>query len=105
MARSLIVRSAELPAASLNFKSCYPNPSISVQIVWEQKNPEPVQLSVYNLKGQLVKQIFCGTKGSGEQSTTWDGADSQNQKVSSGIYFLRLQSGNKVQTRKLVKLR
>jgi len=94
----------ELPAASLNFKSCYPNPfKNSVQIIWEQKNPEPVQLNVYNLKGQLVKQIFSGTKGSGEQSIAWDGADSQNNKVGSGIYFLRLQSGNKVQTRKLIK--
>ncbi len=95
----------ELPAASLNFKSCYPNPfNSSVQIVWEQKNPEPVQLSVYNLKGQLVKQIFSGTKGSGEQSIAWDGADLHGRKVGTGIYFLRLQSGNKVQTRKLVKI-
>lgn len=95
----------ELPALSSFFKSCYPNPfKERVSIIWEQKNPEPVKLGVYNLKGQLVKEIFSGTKGSGEQSVTWDGANSQNKQVGSGVYFLRLHCGNKVQTRKLVKL-
>ncbi len=95
----------ELPAASLSLKSCYPNPFTgNVTIVWEQKNPEPVQLKVYNLKGQLIKQIFSGTKGSGEQSIAWDGADLHGKKVGAGIYFMRLQSGKTTQTRKLVKI-
>jgi|GEM_PF-2546407 len=94
----------ELPAVTLNLKSCYPNPfSADVSIVWEQKTPEPVQLAIYNLKGQLVKQIFSGTKGSGEHAVAWDGGDSQGRKVAAGIYILRLQSGKNLQTRKLVK--
>jgi len=94
----------ELTPASLAFKTCYPNPfGEKVNIIWEQKNPEPVKLSVYNLRGQLVTEVFSGTKGAGEHSVAWDGADAQHRKVGAGIYFLRLQSGNKVQTAKLVK--
>lgn len=95
----------EVPLANLRIKSCYPNPfSGSATLVWEQKAAGTVQVSIYNLKGQLVKEYGQSAKSSGEHSLAWNGQDDLGRKVASGIYFVRLSNGKETQTRKLVKM-
>jgi hypothetical protein len=91
----------EIPAA-VGLKPCYPNPFREfTNICWDQKDASPVLISVYNLKGQLVKRFEPQRFESGE--LVWAGEDSQGRQVSPGLYFIRLQSGPKVQTGKVLR--
>ncbi|HNX37616.1 MAG TPA: T9SS type A sorting domain-containing protein [Candidatus Cloacimonadota bacterium] len=89
----------------LAINSAYPNPfSGSITMEWRQKYDDPVEISIYNLKGQLVKRYPSNRAGKGDHSLIWKGDDSQGKQVATGIYFIRVESGRSVQTRKLVKL-
>ncbi|HUU28205.1 MAG TPA: T9SS type A sorting domain-containing protein [archaeon] len=61
-----------------------------------------VRLSVFNLRGQLVRTLVDIGQGPGTYNVNWDGADQQGLRVSSGVYFYRLVAGDYVSTRKMV---
>jgi hypothetical protein len=64
----------------------------------------PSRLDIYDVRGQLVTRLFDGRE-SGQQVVTWDGTDMQGVRVSSGVYFARLDSGPIHRTHKVVLLR
>ena len=71
--------------------SNHPNPfnpltTISFNISY----PGKVELSIYNSKGQKVKNLLNEPKESGTYSIVWNGRDEKGQGVESGIYFIRL---------------
>jgi predicted outer membrane repeat protein len=76
----------------------YPNPfnpqtTISFQL---SENGE-ANLSIYNIKGQLVKELVNKVLSSGEHSAIWNGKDENEKKVSSGIYFYKLNVNGKTE--------
>jgi hypothetical protein len=80
--------------------SVYPTPFAgSVNIVLQSKSNAPVQVSVYNLKGQLIKTM------SGSKSLTWDGTDRNNQPVSNGIYFIKAEQDGRAVTGKVIRIK
>lgn len=94
-----------LVPASLQL-SCYPNPARSMaKLAFSLKNPAPVKLSIYNLKGQKVKTLCSDGKQAGIHELNWDGSDDNGQTVSSGCYIARLQSGKQFVNRKLVYIK
>ena len=64
-----------------------------------------VTLEIYNVKGQKVKTLVNETKSAGEHSVVWDGRDSNNKPVSSGIYFYNLKAGRFEKSRKMLLLK
>ncbi len=86
--------------------SNYPNPfNPETTISFNLKNSGNVKLSVYNIKGQLVKTLVNDQLDSGNHSIIWNGKDSNSTDVSSGVYFYRLNSGNTVVTKKMVLMK
>jgi hypothetical protein len=70
-----------------------PNPLTSkTRIRFELPVSGHVSLKVYDLSGRLVKTIMDNEMKAGVYTFIWDGSDSDGRKVSSGIYFYRLQS-------------
>ena len=65
---------------------------------------EAVDVAIYNLLGQLVRQVWSGPLAAGEHRLTWDGRDGQGQLVSSGAYLYQVRVGEQLRTRKMVKL-
>ena len=65
---------------------------------------EAVDVGIYNLLGQLVRQVWSGPLAAGEHRLTWDGRDEQGQLVASGAYLYQLRVGEQLRTRKMVKL-
>ena len=65
---------------------------------------EAVDVAIYNLLGQLVRQVWSGPLAAGEHRLTWDGRDGQGQLVASGAYLYQLRVDDQLRTRKMVKL-
>jgi hypothetical protein len=73
--------------------SVYPNPSMgNVSFSIQTKSNVPALMSVYNVKGQLVKQFNTITDAIGNAILFWDGTDNQGRKVDSGVYYYRLEA-------------
>lgn len=80
----------------------YPNPfSGQTNIrIYHKDASEIYRLSIYNLKGELVRSFSGNQKG--EINLSWDGRDSDNRKLATGIYLVKLQSGKLKQTQKII---
>jgi len=101
-------KSADLPKAfSLSQNHPNPfNPSTTINYtVPEGAGEYRVRLSVYSLRGQLVKILVDATQLEGAYSVNWDGTAKNGRRVSSGVYFYRLVAGDYVSTRKMVILK
>jgi hypothetical protein len=76
----------------------YPNPfNPNTTIKYNLQKPGKVILTIYNLSGEEVETLVNGFKAAGEHEVKW-----QPEGFASGIYFVRLETGNKFKTKKLV---
>lgn len=91
------------PTFSLNN---YPNPfKPETTISFTLKEAGVASLSVYNIKGQLVKKLINSPLTPGVHSLVWDSKDDCNNLYGSGLYFLRLNCGNVTEVRKILILK
>jgi hypothetical protein len=81
------------------------NPVTRIQFGIPSGYDGPVALRIYNVKGQLVKTLFAGTRKPGFHEFQWNGLNDRGASVSSGIYFCRFVAGDIAQVRKMVLLR
>lgn len=84
----------------------YPNPfnpetNISFSIPLDQK----VKLTIYNLKGQKVKELINGQIVAGTHSVVWNGKDNNGKQVGSGLFFFKLKTDNKEISKKMLLLK
>ena len=84
----------------------YPNPfnpvtTIPLAVPAGAKN---VNLTIYNVLGQPMRQVWTGPLSAGEHELTWDGRDARGRPVAAGVYVYRLQVDEQTRTRKMVKL-
>jgi len=96
-----------IPLPSIpQISSNYPNPfNPSTTIAFSIPNQAATKLTVYNLKGQKVKEILSSDLAKGHHKVVWDGKDSNNRSVSSGIYLIKLDSGGKTSLRKAMLMK
>ena len=85
----------------------YPNPfnpttTISFSVT---QNSDFVTLEVYNIKGQKIKTLYKGIAEEGKHLVIWDGKDTNDKSVGSGIYFYKLKTNNKELTRKMIMIK
>jgi glucose/arabinose dehydrogenase len=77
------------------------NPTTAIEYALTQN--APVELRVYNLRGQLVRTLINREQSAGKQIIRWDGRDDAGQILASGAYLYRLKIGNElVATRRLL---
>ncbi|MCH8957286.1 T9SS type A sorting domain-containing protein [candidate division KSB1 bacterium] len=96
---------SEIPAFDL-LEQNYPNPfNPSTTIKFDLSVASEVTLNIYNMKGQLVRQLLQEKLSAGSHSFTWDAKDDHAQQLPSGLYVSRLQAGDFVQHRKMLLIK
>lgn len=85
----------------------YPNPFNNITTIsFELPTPDYITLMIFNEMGQEVRMLLDEQMPSGSYRIEWKGIDNYNVKVTSGLYFYRLQSQRHgVQIKKMVYLR
>jgi hypothetical protein len=85
----------------------YPNPFNPSTIVrYDLARASVVRLAVYDASGALVKILCDGHREPGRYEEVWDGKNERGRRVSTGIYFSRLETGDgNPQTRKMLLIR
>jgi len=64
-----------------------------------------VEISDFNIKGQRVNTLTNEFYQKGDHKVSWNGADELNKSVSPGVFFCRVEAGNKSTTKKLLLLK
>ncbi len=84
----------------------FPNPfNPETTIKYKVKEAGTVNISIYNMAGQLVRTLVNRQMKPGSYDLVWDAKDNNGQHVSSGTYFYRMQANNfsKVQRMQLLR--
>ncbi|RIK63673.1 hypothetical protein DCC62_26420 [candidate division KSB1 bacterium] len=67
----------------------FPNPfNPATQIIYSLPEADMVELSVYNIHGQLVAKLVNELQSAGSHTVVW-----QARRAGSGVYWIRLQAG------------
>lgn len=81
----------------------YPNPfSKSTNIRYYIERAEHVRLSIFSVSGEKIITLKDEWESQGNKSIRWDAKNAHGQRVVPGIYFYKLQVGNKSETGKLI---
>ena len=94
------------PITNTNLIGNYPNPFNPITTIdfTIDKNSH-VNLEIYNIKGSLVKTLVNKELTRGNHSIVWNGDDNIGNKVASGVYFYKMQTGEYQSVRKMVLLK
>jgi len=96
---------AELPR-SLTLLGNTPNPfNPMTKIGYSLPAASEVTVSVFDAKGQLVRVVDRGLRAAGTHYVNWNGTDESGRAMSSGVYFCRIENGQKMQTSKMMLVR
>ena len=96
---------ANIPA-NFALEQNYPNPfnpTTTIEFVLKQQTD--VSVAVYNLIGQRVRTLVNDNRKAGAYQVVWNGTNDLGQKVSSGIYFYKIEAGDFVDTKKMVLMK
>ena len=86
----------------------YPNPfNPETWIPYQLAKPANVTLTIYNVKGVVVRQLALGHRPLGfyysrGRAAHWDGRNQLGEKVASGLYFYTFTAGEFTATQKLL---
>lgn len=94
-----------LPSATLLLAPA-PNPIRGpTTIRFQLRAAAAVDLAVFDLLGRRVRVIARTDYPAGVHSLPWDGRDERGHRVASGLYYLRLRAGGRVEVRPVVMRR
>ncbi|MBC8385125.1 MAG: T9SS type A sorting domain-containing protein [Candidatus Cloacimonetes bacterium] len=91
------------PDLAINDIHNYPNPfSPDTQISFMMSEHGHVEVTVYNIKGQEVIQLYNGYCSKDRFSINWNGKDKDGNEINSGVYPYIIKSGSKTYLRKMI---
>ena len=86
---------------SFIINNIYPNPfNPMVNIEYFLSTADLVNISIYDLNGEFVEQLFSGYQSVGNYQITWHALE-----MSSGIYIIMIQSGDAMLSNQLILLK
>jgi hypothetical protein len=84
----------------------YPNPfNPGTTVKFKIPVKGPVQLTIYNLRGQKIRTLVDAILDPGEFNAAWDGRNDAGDLVSSGTYIYHMRAGSFVSSQKMMLVR
>lgn len=92
-----------LPAKYALYQN-YPNPFNSETVIkFDLFETTNLKLNIYDINGKLIKSLIDNvTWDAGFYNVKWNGTNKQEQNVSSGVYFYRLEAENFTETKSMI---
>ena len=88
-----VQREAALPGDH-RLERSWPNPfNPQTHIQYNVAQSAHVELSVYNLAGQLVRTLVEQEQAPGAYTVAWDATDDVGNRLAAGVYLYRMQAG------------
>jgi len=106
--RTITVEQAPLTSMVEEFTvlPAYPNPFNPVTtITYGLNNDSKVNITIYDITGQLITTLLNTEQTQGWHSVSWNGTNQQGTQVPAGLYLSRILSGKEVKTSKLMLLK
>lgn len=95
----------EIPVQAFSM-NCYPNPfNPEVNIDFYLPKDEKIEVSIYNIKGQRVKNLYKGNLEKGNHHYLFKGKDQSNKALASGIYFVKVAGNQTSHLHKIIMLK
>jgi hypothetical protein len=92
--------------SQMNQMEAYPNPFTNdCKISMKQTNTKILNVSIYNIKGQKIRDLSNRNLKNEHDKIIWDARDYSNQTVSSGIYFVKVETEQGMFVKKILKLK
>ena len=84
----------------------YPNPfNPYTNISYELSKDSFVDISIYDMRGNLVKNLVKKFQKSGKKSIVWNTLDINRNNVPTGLYIYKLKAGESIYTKKMLLLK
>ena len=98
---TLYIDGSQFTPSDIVVVGAYPNPfNPSTVISYEIHKESDVNISVFNLNGQLVSELYNGSQDIGSYQINFDG-----EGLSSGMYLVKINNQNEVHTQKILLMK
>jgi hypothetical protein len=95
----------DLPS-NLILPSPYPNPfNEQATIRFILPTPALASVTIYNILGQEIRELYNRYTEAGSASVNWDGRDNAGNAVAAGVYFCAVRAEDEVKVSKLLLLK
>ena len=84
----------------------YPTPFNPVTTIpFDIINTDQIRLSIYNIKGEMVRSLINTKLDPGSYNMLWDGRADSGVNMPAGMYFIELKGSNFRETGKMIYLK
>jgi len=88
-----VTRETQQVVTNFDLEQNFPNPfNPSTEIRFDVLKNSLVTLKIYDILGREVKTLVNNQLNNGRYSVTWNGDNNSGERVSSGIYFYRMEA-------------
>ena len=96
----------EVRPFAYDLRPCRPNPfHQQTRVSFALPRRGGVRLTIHDVTGRLVRTLQNGELDPGVYEVVWDGRDQRRRRVSSGIYYVKMQTEEFDRARKIMILR
>jgi len=105
LATGIAVDRKAAPGSSFVLHYNYPNPfNPATTIVFSLAKSTDIELTIHDVAGRQVRQLFSGTLDGGTYHLKFDGKNNDGRRLASGLYIYTLKSGTYKSSKKMILL-
>ncbi len=91
---------------STKLKNNFPNPfNPETTISFTLNESKLTEINIYNIRGELIKNLYHGFADKGENQINWNGKNNNDKEVAGGIYFYKMKTADYYSIHRMILLK